>query len=71
MKAPSRDEKSEEAVVTALPSCQTPASLEARHSSPESEADREVANYLQGWPLHALSLALVFAVPLDMRFLAD
>lgn len=71
LRAPSIDEKSEEGVVTAPPSCQTLASLEARHPSPNPEADREVANYLQGWPLHALTLALVFAVSLDKRSLAD
>lgn len=65
------DGKSEKAAVTMPPPCQTPLSLEARHSSPNPEAAPEMANYLQGWPLHTLSLALVFALPLTERLLAE
>lgn len=67
MNAQSTDEKSGEVEVAMPPSGQTPASIEAGNSSLNPEADREVATYLHGWPLHTLSLASVFAPPLKLR----
>lgn len=60
-------EKIDESIGTAPPSRHTSVSLEAQNLSAYPEAEGEVANYLQGWPLHAVTLALVFTVPLNGR----
>ena len=71
MKTPPIAEKTEESGALGPPSGQTPASLEAGRPVSEREAEDEVTNYLQGWPLHVVTLASVSTVVLDADQPAD
>lgn len=64
-------EKTDESVGTAPPSRHTSVSLEAQNLTPYPEAEGEVVNYLQGWPLHAVTLALVITILLNGSYSAN
>ena len=71
LETPPMTEKADGAMVTVPSTCQTPAALEAQRNSSDLEREAEVDNYLHGWPLHALTLAWVIAIRLEMKLLAD
>lgn len=76
MKIQPMTEKSEEAAATGQPSDQTPVSLESARfpSDPkvgEVEEVEEDTNYLQGWPLHVVTLASVSTVMLAYQLLIN